>query len=62
MHYLNTLSRTIPYLKSLQSAVNQIRVLRNPSRQPIRIEYYVTRELSVTVEEPSRLSARVSSL
>ena len=44
------------------SAANQIRVLRNTSRQPIRIEYYVTRELSATVEDPSRLSARVGSL
>ena len=48
------------------SATNQNRVLRNPSRQPIRIEHYVTRvvtwELSARPEDPSRLSARVGSL
>ena len=51
------------------SSANQNLVLRHPSRQPIRIEhyvtrvvYYVTRELSARVEEPSRLSARVGSL
>ena len=44
--YLSTLTRTIPYLNTLQSAANQIRVSRNWSRQPIRIEYYVTRELA----------------
>ena len=60
--YLNTLSRTIPYLNTLESAANQIRVLGNTSRQPIRIEYYVTRELSATVEDPSRLSVRLGSL
>ena len=36
--YLNTLSRTIPYLNTLPSAANEIRVLRHPSRRPIRIE------------------------
>ena len=55
-------SQSIPYLNTLQSAANQIRVLRNTSRQQIRIEYYVTRELSARVEVPSRLSARVGSL
>ena len=51
-----------------ESSANQNRVLRNPSRQPIRIEYYVTRveyyvtrELSARGEDPSRLeSARYS--
>ena len=57
--HLNTLSRTNPYPNTLQSAANQTRVSRNPSRQPIRIEYYVTRELSATIEDPSRLSARL---
>ena len=47
----------MPYLNTSQSAANQIRVSRHPSRQPIRIEYYVTRELSAMVEGPSRLSA-----
>ena len=60
--YLYTLSRTIPHLNTLQSAANQIRLLRNTSRQPIRIEYYVTRELSATGEDPSRLSDRLRSL
>ena len=44
------------------SAANQNQLLRLPSRQPIRNEYYVTRELSDRVEVPSRLSARVGSL
>ena len=44
------------------SSANQNRVLRQPSRQPIRLEYYATRELSARVEVPSRLSARVGSL
>ena len=44
------------------SAANQNRVLRHPSRQPIRIEHYVNRELSARVEVPSRLSAPVGSL
>ena len=55
-------SQSIPYLNTLQSAASQIRVLRNTSRQQIRIEYYVKRELSARVEVPSRLSARVGSL
>ena len=62
MPYLITLSRTIPYLNTLQSTANQLRVLRHPSRQPIRIEYYVTRELSARVEDLTRLSAQVGSL
>ena len=62
MPYLNTLSRTIPYLNTLQSAANQKRVLRHTSQQPIRIEYYVTRELWATFEDTSRFSARVGSL
>ena len=37
------------------SAANQNRALRHPRRQPIRIEYYVTRELPARVEDPSRL-------
>ena len=69
--YLNTLNRiipypnhcrTIPYLNTLPSAANQIRVLRNPRRQPIRIEYYLIRELSIRPEDPSGLSVRVGSL
>ena len=44
------------------SSANQNRLLRHPSRQPIRIEYYATRELSARVEVPSRLSARVGLL
>ena len=60
--YLNTLKQNIPYLSTLPSAANQIRVLHHPNRQPIRIEYYVTRELSAWVEDPSRLSARVDSV
>ena len=58
--YLNTLSPTLPYLNTLQSAANQIQVVRHSSCQPIRIEYYVTRELSAMVEDPSQLSARYS--
>ena len=56
------MSRSIPYLNTLQSAANQIRELRKPSRQPIKIDYYVIRELSATVEVPSRLSAPLGSL
>ena len=55
--------------KPSTSSANQNRVLRHPNHQPIRIEHYltwvehyVTRELSATVEVPSRLSARVGSL
>ena len=44
------------------SSANQNRVLRQPSRQPIRIEYYVTRELSARLEDPSRLLAWAGSL
>ena len=44
------------------SSANQNRILRNQSRQPIRIEHYVTQELSAKVGDPSRLSARVGSL
>ena len=39
----------------LTSSVNENQVLRHPSRQQIGIEYYVTRELSASVEDPSRL-------
>ena len=52
--YLNTLNRTIPYLNTL----NPLLRLANSSRQPIRIEHYVTRELLARVEAPSRLSAQ----
>ena len=58
--YLNTSSRTIPYLSTLPSAANQIRLIRHPSRQPIKIKYYLTRKPSAKVEDPSRLSARYS--
>ena len=44
------------------SSTNQNQVLCHPSRQPIKIEYYVTQELSARVEVPSWLSARVGSL
>ena len=44
------------------SSANQNRVLRHPGRQPIRREYYVTRELSAWLEVLFRLSARVGSL
>ena len=44
------------------SSANQRRVLRHPSRQPIRIERYVTRELWTRVEVPSQLSVQVGSL
>ena len=60
--YLNSPNRTIPYLNTLPSAANQLRVLRHPSRQPIRIDYYVTREFSAKVGIPSRFPARVGSL
>ena len=42
-------------------AANQNRVLHHPSRQPIWIEHYVTWELSVMLEDPSRLLALGSS-
>ena len=44
------------------SSANQNRVLRHTSRQPIRIEDYVTRELSVMVEDTFRLCALVGLL
>ena len=44
------------------SSAKQMRVLRHPSRQPIRIEYYVTRELSARVEVLSGLSVRLGLL
>ena len=44
------------------SATNQIQVIRHPSRHPIRIEPFNTRELSARVQEPSRLSAFLGSL
>ena len=76
--YLNTLSRTMPYLNTLPntlgsspkteklSATNHNRARKTLKlRQPIRIEYHHTekdpRALG-KVEDPSRLSARVSSL
>ena len=48
--YLITLSRTIPHLITLSrihsdATASQFQVLRHPSRQSIRIEYYKTREL-----------------
>ena len=43
-------------------AANQIQVLRHPIRQRIRIECYVTRELPPRPDDPSQISARVSSL
>ena len=69
--YLNTLSRTIPYLNTLNQTITYFNTLNpilihgsqsNSSRQPIRSENYVTRELSARVEVPCRLSARVGSL
>ena len=38
---------------------NQIKVLRHPSRQPIRIQYG---GISAMVEDPSRLSASLALL
>ena len=43
-------------------AANQIRVLRHPSRQPVMIQYYVTRKLSARVEDASLLSALLGSI
>ena len=54
--YLNTLSRTMPYPNTLS------RISLKTSRQPIKFEYFVTRELSAIFEDFSRLSARVGSL
>ena len=76
--YLNTLTRTITYLKTLTRKIPYLNTLTrihsdfgNSSRQPIRIEYYVTRqpikfkyyitrvvsqsESSITLPENSRL-------
>ena len=44
------------------SSANQSGVLRYPSRQPITIEYYVTRKVAARMEVPSRLWARIGSL
>ena len=50
--YLNTLSRTIPYLNTLNRTMPYLNTLNpifpsaNSSPQPIKIEHYVTRELS----------------
>ena len=57
--YLNTLNRTMPYRNTLPSAANQIRVFRHSSRQPIRIKYYVTRELRL--KWSSLLGSRLDS-
>ena len=58
----------IPYLCTLPNTLGSCPKPKNV-RQPIRIEYYVTRveryvtrELSARVGDPSRLSARVGSL
>ena len=40
--YLKILSRIKPYLNTIPLAANPIRLSRQPSRQLIRIEYYVT--------------------
>ena len=70
MPYLNTLSRTIPYLNTLSRTIPYLNALTrinsdfaNSSRQPIRIEYYVTQvvsqsESSITSPESSRLGSR----
>ena len=59
----SSVTRVVSQDHTRLSATNQKRVLRNPSRQPIRIEHpschYVTRELSARPEDPSRLSVRV---
>ena len=60
--YLNTLNQTMPYLNTTSQTIHYLNTLCQLSRQPIRIHYYVTRELSATVEDPSRLSARLGSL
>ena len=44
------------------SSANQTRLLRLMRRQTIRIDYYVTRELSARLEVTSQLSARVGSV
>ena len=74
--YIAEYTRLVLKIKKLSSA-NQNRarktlILRQPMaiehektfqlRQLIRMEDYVTRELSARVEVPSRLSARVGSL
>ena len=58
--YLNTLNRTIPYLNTLNPTLRH-GTQSDLSHQPLRIEYYVTRELSARVEVTSRLSARLGS-
>ena len=59
--YLNTLSRTIPFLDTLSPFLIH-GSQSHSSRQQIRNEYYVTRELSARVDVPSRISARVGPL
>ena len=44
-------------ITSLESSTNQNRVLRHSSRQPIRIGYYATLELSTRVEDPYQLES-----
>ena len=58
----NFVSQSQSSITSPESSAYHNRVSRHPSRQPIRIECYVSRELSARVEVPSRLSARLGSL
>ena len=63
--HLSYYIESVPNLNTLPTRLGsrQNRVLRHPSRQPIRIEYYVTRvvnqsESSITSPESSRLGVK----
>ena len=60
--YLNTLANYTLSYNIVVGSRQPIKLEHQKLRQPIRIEYYVTGELSATMEVPSGLSARVSSL
>ena len=65
MPHLNTLNWTKPYLNTLPSAADQNRVIRHPSRQPIRIDFMSPQSSRLRLKTllGSRLeSARVGSL
>ena len=75
-YYIAERSRLVPKTEKLsvtnQNWAQKTLILRQPIRfekkknhqirQPIRIEYYITRDLSARVEIPSQLSTRVGSL
>ena len=72
MHSLGSISKNIEPTR-LVSATNQNRApsglgsqsessITSSGSSAIRIEFYVYRELSARVEDPSRLSTRVGSL